>query len=1044
MLEPQKLAPKRELKREELFTERYERLLAWALRLTNQDRPNAEDLVQDAFIQFVLGRTSLEEIENIDGYLRRMLRYMHLSRMSRSAEKVLDRTISISDYDSFDQGWRATEPAQRMQVKEELCQICAYASSRKESSRAGAVLILRFFHNYHPSEIAQVLRTSRHCVDQWQRIARSELKLYMTEGGGLRLMSTKLSPEPRQTKLSSLDGDLINGLRQMIFFSRKGECPSIEELQASYLSSNTETLTTARLGHFVSCRLCLDAVNRLLGLPLLAERCHSDEAKPEKPPQDKNGGNSSGGGTIDLRRKYQQRLREVSEHKPKELRIVVNGSLVSSLKVSSEESELDLNLPQQESIEFIEVFSEQGLQLLFFSVGETVPPNTPQWATIELSEGRTLEACLRFENGLALQVIYNEPLLEDAVAQTPLKLVKAAVSEAQGVAGSGDSANRYTSSWLTPLFRLVRWQKRPLDAVQPGKTIETSPSSIPDTIRESYFPSSQITLLGLASPGIRKPLWACPGWLAALVSTIVIIGGFLFLRTTTTPTITATNLLERASAGEKMVLNSPGQVTHRIVDLEERRSAVGAVMSRRKIEIWQNSSQGNRAERVYDENNRMIAGVWQKADGSRTIYHHGGRARPESVLATTANLLLNLDDIWQLELSAKEFSGLIADGVNAQVEEGADNYIITNRTSRTIGASRLLKATMKLNRADLHPIEQALLIERGGELREYRFVEASFERLPQKDVATHVFEVEPELLSENRKNDGGRMKQTVDLVHPSSFIAPSPVASAELEIDVAYLLNQAKGDRSEQVSLSRTATDLLRVEGVVDTEQRKDELVRALAPVSNNPAVKIEIRTIAEATQRQPRSPSGTIAIRGPEETASTVAVDNELRDFLSRKDATLKTGNGLDEAVRSLSSRMVNRGYRALFHAIELRRLINRFANVDLRTITPDARAKWLQMVREHAEALERDTAALRQEIQPIFFSDSPKVASEEIEIAGDVDLARAVERLHKLAVANNDMLSAAFTISAQSSNRVKSSQFWRALTSAENLAARIKKYAG
>ena len=110
MLDPQKLAPQKEQKREELFTERYERLLAWALRLTNQNRASAEDLVQDAFIQFVLGRTSLEEIENIDGYLRRMLRYMHLSRMNRNAEKVLDRTISINDYDSFDRSWRATEP----------------------------------------------------------------------------------------------------------------------------------------------------------------------------------------------------------------------------------------------------------------------------------------------------------------------------------------------------------------------------------------------------------------------------------------------------------------------------------------------------------------------------------------------------------------------------------------------------------------------------------------------------------------------------------------------------------------------------------------------------------------------------------------------------------------------------------------------------------------------------------------------------------------------------------------------------------------------
>jgi hypothetical protein len=791
--------------------------------------------------------------------------------------------------------------------------------------------------------------------------------------------------------------------------------------------------------------LCLDVVNRLLGLPLLAERCQNDEGKSGTPPQDKNGGASSGGGTIDLRARYQQRLREVSEHKPKELRIAVNGSLVSSLKVSSEESELDLNLPQQESVEFIEVFSEQGLQLLFFSVGETDPPNTPQWATIELSEGRSLEACLRFENGPALQVIYNEPLFEDAVVQTPLKLVENAVSVAPAAAGSDPTLDAQYSSWHSWLLRFLRLQiSTTLNAVKPGKTIETSPLSIPDTKRTSHFASSQVSLLGEASPASRKQLWASPEWVAALVSAVVIIGGFVFFKTGTTPTLTAKNLLERASVDEKLIWNSPDQVTHRIVNLEEHRPAGEAVVSRSRIESWQTSAQGDRAERVYDESNRMIAGVWQKADGSRTIYHHGRRPLQETLPVRTDELLLNLDDIWQLELSAKEFSRLILDGVNARVEESADNYIVTNATSRTIGASRLLKATLKLNRTDLHPIEQTLLIERGGEVREYRFVEARFERLPQKDVAPNVFEVEPELLSENRKDEGGRMKQTVDFVHPSSFIAPSAMASAELEIDVAYLLNQAKGDRSEQVSLSRTTTGLLRVEGVVDTAQRKGELVRALAPVSNNPAVKIEITTIDESTQRQARVSSSTVTVREAEETASTVAIDNELRDYLSRKDATLKTGDRLDEAVRSFSSRMVNRGYRALFHAIELRRLINRFASVDLHTITPDARAKWLRMVREHAEALEQETAALRQDLEPVFFSGSSSIAAEEIEIASDLDLARAVERLHKLALANNDAIRAAFTISARSSNRVKSSQFWRSLTSAEKLAARIRQYPG
>ena len=96
MLDQRRAATRPEERREQLFTERYESLLAWAMRLTS-DRAAAEDLVQDAFVQFMLGRTGLEQIENIDGYLRRMLRYMHSSRMSRQAQRLQDTALSVAD-----------------------------------------------------------------------------------------------------------------------------------------------------------------------------------------------------------------------------------------------------------------------------------------------------------------------------------------------------------------------------------------------------------------------------------------------------------------------------------------------------------------------------------------------------------------------------------------------------------------------------------------------------------------------------------------------------------------------------------------------------------------------------------------------------------------------------------------------------------------------------------------------------------------------------------------------------------------------------------
>jgi hypothetical protein len=131
------------------------------------------------------------------------------------------------------------------------------------------------------------------------------------------------------------------------------------------------------------------------------------------------------------------------------------------------------------------------------------------------------------------------------------------------------------------------------------------------------------------------------------------------------------------------------------------------------------------------------------------------------------------------------------------------------------------------------------------------------------------------------------------------------------------------------------------------------------------------------------------------------------------------------------------------VFHAVELRQLLNRFASVDLRTVTPDAHEKFLVMVHQHAAAFERDNAVLVKEIQPVFFPGSSLGASEEIAIENDADLARAVDRLHKLAISNNEAIGAALTISTKSSaTAIKSAVFWQSLQRAGLLAKRIRQY--
>lgn len=1020
MLDQRRAATRPEERREQLFTERYEGLLAWALRLTNQDHGAAEDLVQDAFVQFMLGRTGLEQIENIDGYLRQMLRYMHASRMSRQAQRLHDTALSVADYDSLTLGWTAIEPPRRMQAFEELQQICSYACARKESSRAGSVLILRFFHDYFPSEIVRILCSSRDCVDQWQRLARREVKLFMNEPGRLRFVAPKHSTERVATGSFVSSGEPMTELRRMIFRSCQGPCLPPDELREIYSLGNTDALTTTRLAHIVSCRSCLDAGNSLLGLPLLAQRGLSDPPvdPPDKndPPIDRSGGGTSGGGPVDVRRKLGRHLRAISEHKPQELRIAVNGSPLSSLKISSDLTEVDLNLNAEAPVEFVEITSEQDIQLLFFSSGKGT--DSEQWAWIELSESRTLAAFLRLEDGPTLRVSYRDPLSAELSTNTALGLSSplALVQIVEETVESNEPAHH-------PLDPLRSWTRGLLRVFK----------------RSEMRDESDFRLFSRQFD--RRRIWMRPGIVTVLVVALL-VAGFLIWRNQPEATLTATVLLDRAGSAEHAVEKLRDRVSHRFINLEERRSPEGAVVSRRRIEIWQNHATGDRAQRLYDETSQLIAGTWQKADGSRVVYQHGSKPRPQAAVATPADVLITLENIWQLDLSARVFTNLAADPSAIKVERRSTSYVLTYEQERAIGASRLLKATLTLNQSDLRPIEQTLLVQRGGDLREYRSAETSFELVPNKAVDKAVFEVEPELIggarSTGRTGDWAHRDLTSSRVPPLTSALTPAVASAELEVDVAYLLNQAKADRNEQVALTRNAGGSLRVEGIVESEQRKNELLRALAPVSQNPAVTIDVRTVDEALKRTPKPSS--VSIHQTEVTASTVAVDRELREYFSKNNSS--SGADLDETVRVFSSRTVKRAYDALFHAIALKQLITRFANVDMRTVAPDARAKWLAMVREHANAFERETALLRRDLQPIFFAGAQSSAVEDLTIANDADLVVAVEKLHKLALANSDAVRTALVISSRSSSGALRSSFWRLSAEAQVLAQRIERY--
>jgi RNA polymerase sigma factor (sigma-70 family) len=1015
MLQPAKIAPDVE-RHEEIFLARYTRLRAWGLQLTDNDRERAEDLLHDAYIQFTFTRPDLNAISNLDGYLYTMLRNLHLSQVRRSL-RLRRRTLSVVDYDSAEIGLRAADPREQIRLQDELREVCRYASMRKETSKAGSVLILRFLHGYYPREIAEVMRSTRAAVEERLRIARSEARQYLENPKSLRFLRETPAEVNQLTRtgFAQTSAALLNELRQTVFDSRQGDCLTASQLEKLYRYGEVSGIAHTTLAHIVSCPKCLDEVNRLLNLPLLIERFPTDTLGTDTRSKGGGGGGGgsaggpTGGASESELRRCRKRAKDVLEHRPSELCISVNGYLMAAQKVGSELSEQTLSINVAEKIDFVEIFSEQDIRLLFISVEEPLSDgDDKRRARVELSDDRTLEATLSFSNPWpTLQVVYSDPLMSEESAPQLNESGQACALPATALLATTSQAEQQSSK-------------------------EQSRARIPNFIAKLWRLFS------------NSGFWLRPGTVTAIAS-LILIAALLFVRLHV-PTVSAAELLRRSTVAEETIAGNKEVALHRTINLEERRAQGGVLLSRHRIEVWQSAAHGVRLRRIYDEQNNLVAGEWTKTDGNTsTVYRRGMEPQQRTAPDVAAGAILETGELWRLDSSARDFHLLVGRAEAIAVEEKQDAYVLSYQNdSMSDPASRLVRATLVLNKMDLRAIEQTLTIQRDGEVREYRFIEAGFEQKPAASVAPDLFQPEPELLGSAPRVKNGVDKESqaaADSLHPESpFAQPSSAAaSPELEIEVTYLLNQIRANLGEQVSMTRTTGGTLHVEALVETEGRKEEILRALGSVIGNPAVKVEVSTVAEAVKRSVREQAksrGVTTVREVEVANNRIPADAELRAYFS---ARLVGSEAIDEEITRYSSRVMSRSRQALLRASALKKLVGRFSPEEMRDLAPEAQTKWLAMIREHAVAYQREVAAIGQELRPVFggASDAPS------ETVSEANLARAAERLLQLSYANDEAVRSAFTISAdgRTAAAIKSGQFWRELLAAEKLASAIER---
>ena len=990
MLEPSEIFRAEEAaasSHEEVFLARYGPLRAWALRLTGGDAARAEDLVHDAFVQFTFARPDLARVQNLEGYLYQMLRNLNISQLRRAARRPGDEP-AVFEYDSAEFVLRAADPRDAIRVQDDLRQVCHYACVRKDSSKAGSVLILRFMHGYYPAEIARFTGATREAVEERLRVARGEARQYLKDPESLRFINKARAVRPAPTGYAQTPEELLRDLRQRVFDSRRGECVSVERLPKIYEAKGGPDCET--LAHLISCPRCIDEVNDLHQLPRLSERFAVDSlgAEPRRKRGDGGGddGDGMGGGggaTAEEAVRCRKRARDVFEHRPRELYVSVNGRPVGAQKVGSVVNEQKLNVGAGEEVGFVEVFSEQRVRLLYLDPS-LWPAESDGGCVVSvgLSDRRTLEARLSYADSTpAVQVVYRDPLM--AFEPAAAEVVDESRREGSQVFSQVAGAWRGLWKFLGRLFN-------PRALLRPGPLAA-----------------------GLA---------------------VLVVTALLFTKLYVPP-VSAAELLRRAAAEESNALSS-SQVQHRTVFVEEARADGRGAVTRRRVETWQGGASGIRLRRLYDEQGRLVAGEWTKSDGTSTVYRKG--AAPSEAGAATPRELLSNGEVWRIDPTALSFEALAAGEEGLKVDEKLGAYVVGRELADEGDGLKGLR--LWLNKSDLHAFRLTLAVRRGGEALEYRLIEGGLERRRAEEVPPAVYQLEPELLGPSKATqDEGRgiKSQGDETAHHSSLVTRhSEVASAELEVEVAYLLNRIKANLGEQVSMGRTTGGALRVEALVESEGRKEAILSALGPVLGNPAVVVDVSTVAEALARRERAAgrADNLTEREVVVGAGRIPADAELRAHFA---ARLADGERVDAAIKQFAAQAMNHSRQALLHASALRDFARRFTPEEVRALDAEARAKWVSMMREHAGAYRREVAALRAQLSAVFGGQGSGGGP------GEGSPRQAAERLLQLSYAQDGAVRSAFTISegAGSATAIRSQQFWRQLTESERIAAEIER---
>ena len=287
----------------------------------------------------------------------------------------------------------------------------------------------------------------------------------------------------------------------------------------------------------------------------------------------------------------------------------------------------------------------------------------------------------------------------------------------------------------------------------------------------------------------------------------------------------------------------------------------------------------------------------------------------------------------------------------------------------------IVGAEFTVRAADWHPVGQRLLVQKQHEVVDYSLGEVAFDVMALNAVPSSIFANPAPVPMRISRAPFRRLMPVpvhVEMWPSEADLLPTEADLTSAEVEAQYALHSVRACMGRPIAV-RVGLGRIEVEGVVDSEDRKTEVLLALRGI---PLVAAGIRSVAEA----PENPvgEGVPAALGQQADADTpkpkLAIEDWLKKYFSAGKCARSQSEGQSACVQGeiagLSREALARSEAAQAQAWALRRLVEWEPFLKREELRTSTRRLLEMMVREHMVALRNELKQSQALLKPILSS--------------------------------------------------------------------------